>query len=175
MTGSMSFRNAAAELGVATSVIQRLVKTGLLSSSMATIDPKLVETLRLRGPLTFTDEPVRVQIVSLGSPRRLTDDERDIDGAWREWVGFHASWLPERIADAARGWWWHPNPLPDLLVATAPGGFVVAVYVVTGIESEMPGKLIRYRVVQSLDVERYALATRLQSQRGPTAKVIDFL
>jgi hypothetical protein len=172
----LTIRAAAAELGVAPSVIQRLARTGLLTSPGAQIDPNHVEALKLRCPLNFRkpDLPLRVQVVSLGPPQRLTSEERIIDGSWREWIGFDTIWSSERKLDAARGWWWNPKPTPDLIVATAPGGFVVGAYSVIGVDAQTPGKLVRYAVIRAEGIEAYALTMRIKSVRGPTAKVIDF-
>lgn len=173
----LTIRAAAAELGVAPSVVQRLGQTGLLTSPAAQIDAEYVEALRVRRPLVFRgrDLPLRVQVVSLGPPQCLTSQESSIDGAWREWIGFHTSWSSQRRLDAARGWWWNPSPSPDLIVATAPGGFVVGAYSVIGIDAQAPGKLVRYAVSRDEGIESYATTMRIKSARGPTARVIDFV
>lgn len=168
-----ALRQTAALLGVSLGVAQRLRACGLLGDGPK-VDAAAAESLASWPPMDWSTTPTvnRVLLVALGVPHELTAEEREADGNWRRYTGYHVSWSADRVRDAARGWWRASLPLAQLLVATAPGGFVVGAWPIVGIDGRSPGSYVRFAV--SDDTACGVLTrTRVPALPGPTHRIID--
>ena len=169
----LTLRQTAAMLGVSLGVTQRLQGCGLLGDGPQ-VDAAATESLAARRPLDWSTTPTtnRILLVALGVPHELTVEEREADGSWRDYIGYHVSWPADRVRDAARGWWRAPLPLAQVLVATAPGGFVIGAWPIAGIDGRSPGSYVRVAI--SEDTAYRALTyTRVPTLPGPTHRIID--
>jgi hypothetical protein len=169
---SPTLRQTAALLGVSLGVTQRLQACGLLSDGPE-IHAAAVGSLAAWPPLDWSTTPTthRILLVTLGTPHELSPEEREADGGWRRYIGYHASWPGNRVRDAARGWWRAPLPLAQLLVATAPGGFVVGAWPIADIQARSPGGYVRLAVGN--DTAYHTLIhTRVPAVPGPTHRIL---
>jgi hypothetical protein len=169
---SPTLRQTAALLGVSLGVTQRLQGCGLLGDGPE-IDAAAAGSLAARPPPDWSTTPTlhRILLVTLGTPHELSPAEREADGNWRRYIGYHASWPGNRVRDAARGWWRAPLPLAQMLVATAPGGFVVGAWPITDIDARSPGGYVRLAVDD--DTACDALTdTRVPAVPGPTHRIL---
>lgn len=84
-------------------------------------------------------------LVSLGSARTLNLEERQRDGDFRETLGYERD-LPTPALRLAACGWWRAGRTPSRLVALAPGGFVIASFLVNRVADYDAGGFQRYEL-----------------------------
>ena len=171
----ISVAEAARVLDVSKGSATKLLSTGLLGGAPAPGGRRIASADAVRElqqrPEVAADAPAAF-VVRIGEPKYTSE-------GWRQGAGWATAWSPTAQANGVRGdWVVEPEPVlaAGVLVAVV-GGFVVAAYAVTGLETKYPDAVsgrrrCRFTVADDDEVTAPFLGHRWTLRPGWTTAVI---